>query len=284
MKTIRISGGLGNQLFQYVFGLYINKRLNEQVEYDIQTHIMSYLDRDYTLGKLISNVPLAQRVIPFSLSYRLKRKLSLILPWLNRRYFVENKEHQVITDEHIRRVSYFDGYWQCYHYFYYVKDILMQQLENNIDACKKKNLGRIITSDKFTSVSIHIRRGDYLSTKTNKRFNILNKEYYFKAINYFRSNLKTGDIKFFVFSDDPEWCRIEFSGNDFVIVEKNSPEDDILYMSLCNHHIIANSTFSLWASFLNCSEKRIVIAPQHWYNVDLNIDTSYFIPSDYVLL
>lgn len=141
----------------------------------------------------------------------------------------------------------FIGYWQSFKYFdNYRQDVL--------DAFK------IPYERKEGYVSVHIRRGDYLANDGN--FPALPLEYYYKAIKYFSSR---GTYKFLVFSDDIEWCKTVFNENYFVDerfeFSGKSELEDLSLMSSCEHNIVANSSFSFVASWLNQNQNKIVVSP-----------------------
>jgi hypothetical protein len=117
-------------------------------------------------------------------------------------------------------------------------------------------------------VSLHVRRGDY--TLYPNHHPVCSVEYYQSAIEKF-------DLKnslFLVFSDDIEWCKKEFSGNNFIFSDTKNPYVDLAIMTMCDHHIIANSSFSWWGAWLNPSEDKIVVAPSRWFGPAMNKDTS----------
>jgi hypothetical protein len=111
------------------------------------------------------------------------------------------------------------------------------------------------------AVSIHIRRTDYL--KFNRCYTILGPDYYYKAMQMCPSN------KYYVFSDDINWCKYNFIGDQFVFVEGNDEVTDLNMMSKCKSNIIANSSFSWWAAYLNNNFDKIVIAPKNWFGPEL---------------
>jgi hypothetical protein len=107
--------------------------------------------------------------------------------------------------------------------------------------------------------SIHIRRGDYVGSRVHDVCNI---NYYNKCITHMK-NLKVD--KFLILSDDIQWCKENFIGNEFIFIEGNSTIEDLFIMSLCTHNIIANSSFSWWGSWLNKNPNKIVCAPSKWF-------------------
>jgi len=102
--------------------------------------------------------------------------------------------------------------------------------------------------------AIHVRRGDYV---TNPNHLALSYGYYLRAMDHFK------DVKFLLFSDDIPFCKTMFEGVEFI--EGNSDIEDFVLMTLCDHHIIANSTFSWWGAYLSKSEGKKIIAPRTWF-------------------
>jgi hypothetical protein len=118
------------------------------------------------------------------------------------------------------------------------------------------------------SVSLHVRRTDYVDEEHIHIHNICTEKYYKDAIDKIRKQYPSA--VFFIFTDDKEWCRDHFKGPNFIVVELEEGEGtdiaEMTLMSRCKHHIIANSSFSWWAAWLNDSPEKIVIAPQKWIN------------------
>lgn len=116
---------------------------------------------------------------------------------------------------------------------------------------------------KQDKVSIHVRRTDYLVH--TGCYQILDRNnYYDKAMELFPNS------KFLIFSDDIAWCKQQFTGNDFEFSEGNAPEIDLKLMANCTDNIIANSSLSLFAAFINQNENRKVVAPDKWFGPKLS--------------
>ena len=166
--------------------------------------------------------------------------------------------------------KYFSGYWQNEKYF---KDI-----ENDVrNAFKfpeldKKNLELSMLIRNTQSVSVHIRRGDYLLSQNSALANVCTDLYYKNSFSYVIKTIK--NPHFFVFSNDIEWCRKNLKMHNVTFVDWNNGEDsykDMQLMSLCKHNIIANSSFSWWGAWLNEYNKKIVCVPNTWYNASYPI-------------
>jgi hypothetical protein len=137
------------------------------------------------------------------------------------------------------------------------------------------------------TVGVHIRRGDYINDKHTQKFHgNCGKDYYLEAIKKIKQEKK--DITFIFFSDDIDWVKKNFENisSSVLYVDENKDSEswkDMLLMSYCNHQIIANSSFSWWAAWLNANPDKIVIAPQKWYN-DETLSHINVVPQSWIKL
>lgn len=161
---------------------------------------------------------------------------------------------------------YLDGYWQSERYFENVADEVRSNFrfnEADLDATNKALLEQIRRTN---SVSLHVRRGDYIGI--DMFWNICTLDgYYAPAIDYIRQ--KEQDLHFFVFSNDIAWCKANLSLDNCCYVDNNGGANsyrDMQLMSACKHNIIANSTFSWWGAWLNDNPHKLVLAPPHFFN------------------
>ena len=285
MVIVKISGGLGNQLFQYAFGVYIANTLNVVVKYDIQTKlsIRDFTVRNFGLESLELDIATQEEINKnriFSVGFlsRIERKLVLLFPLSNRNYLIERGIHKFMDYCYLNDNCYYDGYWQCLQYASLInKNSLFNTLFFN------PNESIINQIQNLESISIHIRRGDYISIKKNKEiYHICEIDYYTSAIDYISS--KCIRPMFFIFSDDIEWAKKNFSSANYMFVNGNEPLMDLYLMSLCKHNIIANSTFSWWAAWFNTYSNKIVTAPAKWYKGNLNDNMNEFIPKAWIRL
>jgi len=151
------------------------------------------------------------------------------------------------------------GYYQTSKYFEHIEDEIRHDFkfkDSLIEACSDV-MGKIKMDEK---ISLHIRRGDYIY---NPNHPVQPIEYYEKAL-----DLLPKDILVYVFSDDSTWCHEQelFGGDRFLISDQNSTDVDLCMMSMCDYHIIANSSFSWWGAWLAKSKK--IIAPKDWFGAD----------------
>ena len=157
-----------------------------------------------------------------------------------------------------------------------INNFCMNNLKDKISNNSKLLLKKINSTN---SVSIHVRRGDYLKDNNLNIHGLCSLEYYSKAIEILNKN--SNNLSFFIFSDDLEWCKSKFSlSNDLHFCDGNFIEDFFL-MSNCKNNIIANSSFSWWAAFLNENIKKTVIYPSNWF-ADKNV--SIYFPKKWIKL
>ncbi len=178
--------------------------------------------------------------------------------------------------------SYLNGYWQSERYFPNVHEILRQEFQFKYSQdLKSRHLSALMSST--DSVAVHIRRGDYVENPTHlNHHGLCSLDYYERSTQSIIN--KVSDPHFFVFSDEPQWAKenlkLEFP---VTIVDHNNDDysyEDMRLMSQCKHQIIANSSFSWWAAWLNNHPQKIVIAPLKWFN-NSPADTRDLIPTSW---
>lgn len=287
MQIIKIIGGLGNQMFQYAYAKSLASRgYNFKIDKSIFDKCV--IHGGYGLDKYKVDLPVANKneidiFGPELLREKIKRKLRIE----NKKIF---REKTLLFDRRMLfppKNSYIEGYFQTEKYFVQIREILLNQfvLNQNISNYSQEMEYRIRSAN--TPVSLHIRRGDYLSNpKAMKMHGSCDLEYYIKAINLLED--KYENIIYFVFSDDIKWVRenLKIENSVFVTSSKNrSPHEDMYLMSLCKHNIIANSSFSWWGAWLNQSSSKIVIAPQRWFaNSKMQRQSIDIVPDNWIRL
>jgi len=304
---INIKGGIGNQCFQYALGRAI--QLNGyDVRYDIRS-FQSYR-HSFRLGCFNTKLELATEIdleaidkiissckiytVPFmgrkNLFLKLMKFLWIIYDRLTYVYRPVIKDHSL---QDIRILSpkgqkYYDGYWSKPYFFDKISHLLrtelrLQEEHFNEDFIKVKR--KIVTS-KVPYVAIHIRRGDYIDAVNSKIFYSLGSDYYKSAISYF--NNRFDQIRFIFFSNDIAWCKQHFYGHfEFLDEIELSDFHEFELIKLCKHQIIANSTYSWWAAWLNENPEKIVIAPKTWYSnpkLQARYENGMLIPESWIKL
>lgn len=252
MRVIIFQGGLGNQIFEYAFLQYIKKNIDDDVKYyfrDGNSHngfeIHKWFDVELT------KAPWWIRLY-IMLADTMLWKGIITNPYSNKQNY----------EKHPSRI--YDGFWAFGNF--YVPGTIRFKADLPISSRNVKLLKQIGKVD--NSISIHIRRGDYLKPEFFKYYgNICTIEYYKKAMSIMEE--RYGNVQYFVFSDDIEWAKENLPvGDDAVFVDWNTGDDsiyDMYIMSRCKHNIIANSTFSFWGARLNINNNTVVY-PKKWYN------------------
>lgn len=273
MKIVNIIGGLGNQMFQYAFALGLKSKYpNEAIKIDL-SHFKGYpLHNGYELERVFglklldvaSSVDL-MKVSYFVPNYKLSRLVRRVFPHRKSEYI----EPRSFTDwsldiNAIKGNCYFEGSWQNFNYFEDI-EIDIRNAFSFKDKLQGENLQIANLVESTNSVSIHIRRGDYLLE--DEYAGICDVPYYSNAISYIKNNV--ANPHFFIFSNDIDWCNEHIVPlcDTVTLVSGNSAEKayvDMQLMSMCKHNIIAHSSFSWWAAWLNGHAGKIVIAPFEW--------------------
>jgi hypothetical protein len=284
----RLNGGLGNQLFQYAAGRALADRLGAPLKFDL-SEFETYLLRRFELEKFNINAgvatseELAGFIINPSRFQRRCTRLAISLGLgFNKIAFKECKFGYDDAFEKIRHPMYLNGYWQSEKYFKAAENKLRSELclANKLDGASQKILDEILPC---SAVSLHIRRGDYITNPSAASVHgVCSLDYYYSAIRHITTLVQ--NPCFFIFSDDPQWAKDNLKISYSVqFVEANGPDrgvEDMWLMKSCKHHIIANSSFSWWAAWLNDRQDKIVIAPRIWF-LDKKINTRDLIPEQW---
>jgi hypothetical protein len=290
MIVIKLKGGLGNQMFQYAFGRQVAELARDEL----------FLDRSYFrkngLRRLIKNtlkMGLALLFLRPGQAWqeirRNRRQYDLGCFELDNRT-KESEFPKLRTIEEGRAFIFdsslfnhsgdraYDGYFNSEKYFSAIASAIRADFRLKPEYRRSLPAGLLDQINGANSVSLHVRRGDYITrASTNRYHGACHPDYYRRAIEEMEK--RVSDPKWFIFSDDIEWCRKNLPlppSAIFVSGLKNYA--DLALMSLCRHHVIANSTFSWWGAWLNPNPDKIVIAPRHWLN-DQNIKTTDLLPS-----
>lgn len=284
MIIARVIGGLGNQMFQYAFYKYLEYSKQNEIKLDLSLfnnyslHNGYELERVFNIDEKIADKDEIKRFkSKYPLFFKIENKLLNKNLIFGTNHFKENKFYinKKIFDEKIKDF-YVEGYFQTYKY--------IQKLDDSLFEFKTKLSQKEEQLFKGNTVSIHIRGGDYLSSKKDNALfgNICTKDYYMKAINYIKNNIENPN--FLIFTNDKEYAEILFKYDNFQIIDWNRDREsfrDMYLMSLCKHNIIANSSFSWWGAWLNKNSSKIVIAPHKWFN-DNNINQNEIVPKDWI--
>lgn len=289
MVIVKLIGGLGNQMFQYAFAYAFSQKAHTQFKLDISA-FESYDLRQYELDCfcILEEIATAKEIC--QLKYKDESFFRKTIRKITRQpqpfadtYYSE-KTLLFDNDVFSKRGSYYlDGYWQSQRYFQdYREDLLrLLTLKENFHTKSQQYQQQILNSQ---SVSIHIRRGDYIANpKTDSIHGTCSISYYKKSISFITKKIK--HPHFFIFSDDLIWAKDNLFINEpftFVELDRDASDcEEMFLMSHCKYNIIANSSFSWWGAWLNQNPNKIVIAPQYWFR-DTSIKTDDLIPESWI--
>ena len=287
MIITSISGGLGNQMFQYAIAKSIAKKRNDIFKMDVNFYPKQTL-RKYELDffNLKENFATNEEIEAIKGKVTFFSKLKKRLGYSNNHKSFFQEKALSTFDKDVFEYNdnvYLDGYWQNEKYFIDIKNDIYKDftLKNEISIEAKRYLYLIQNSK---SVSIHIRRGDYIqNVHTNNVHGICAIEYYEQAVSYITKRVDSP--YFYIFSDDIAWCKENFNfiENKLYIDETKSAFDDLELMKNCQHNIIANSTFSWWAAWLNENNNCIIICPKNWFaNTKMQEESKDILPKAWV--
>lgn len=293
MIVTTVTGGLGNQMFQYAYAYALSKKLGDQIvlndsqmgKREIETRNLSlqHLNLDIDVGNRLKG----QKVIDFL--FQTYRKIGIRC--LKRRGLNDASIFEKMAKRGIyycpdvfgyypvaytsKKIKYVEGAFQAYQYiekYPELKELLRVKTEPS--SKNLEMLERIAASD---SVCLHIRRGDYSAFPN---LQVCTEEYYKSAVNKMKKMVP--NAVFYIFSnthDDLEWIKNNYNfGEDFdtVYVDMGNPDyEELRLMYTCRHFIISNSTFSWWAQFLGKYEAKLVMAPEFWHKGRNNSENIY---------
>lgn len=282
-----MKGWVGNQLFQYSTGRALALKNGDTLKIDAsdfnrhRTTTKDTRELDITKFNIAADEATAKEIRSLREPYGL---LSYVFRRLRAKFGLKeilNFEPSILNST---GNQYLDGYFQSYKYFAAIENVLQQELrlKKHFSVSAKQWHEKIKKST--PSISIHIRRGDYVSNqKVRTNFGPCPIDYYERAIEKIDTDVSNGT--YFVFSDDLEWVRENLplpttrtyyvTGSDIEAVE------EMVLMSQCDHNIIANSSFSWWGAWLNQNEEKTIIAPTPWLDSG-TINEDDLLPPDWI--
>lgn len=294
MIIANLNGGLGNQMFQYANAKAVAVRKGVNFLVDTSLYEKNRMHHGFELGKIFK--------LPVSVATKadLKQVLGYLQSPLPHRILArlplpKTFSKKFITEPHFEywdgllncpNEAYLFGYWQSERYFLDCEADIRREFtfqpfqdQSNIELAQK-------IQDSQCAVSVHVRRGDFVNNpKANAYHGALSPSYYSDALAHLARTLPT--MECFLFSDDIKWVKENLDLGAFKVhfVSHNMgiySYQDMALMSLCDHHVIANSSFSWWGAWLNASQDKIVIAPKYWFVQPIN--TKDLIPASWIKL
>ena len=275
MRLIKMIGGLGNQMFIYAFYLQMKKRFSD-VYIDISDMVHYKVHYGSEMNEVF-NLP--------QIEFRMNQPLKKVIEFLFFKTILERKQNGALKPyecTYIWPLIYFKGFYQSEKYFEEVKEDVRKLFTFDLKKANVKSLQvmqQILYED--NSVSLHVRRGDYLNLKHWDSIGcVCQLPYYRNALLKIKSMVS--EPVFYVFSDDIEWVKQNLDLDNAIYVDWNNGRDswqDMMLMSCCRNHIICNSTFSWWGAWLNPHDDKIVIAPEQWSK---NIESNTVVPQSWI--
>lgn len=275
MIIVRLIGGLGNQLFEYALARRLSFERGVSLKLDL-SWFKDQPERPFRLDRFnIKAVPADPYEIEKlfhlerkDLHSRLIRRLERFLPYYRRHVIYENNSG---FDPSILKAPvsvYLDGYWQSPKYFSAIETVLRQDFELREPLRNERLLDLMKEVETGNSVSLHIRRGDYVQDpKTAAVHNTCPISYYQESLKLLSEN--ESNLRVYVFSDDIQWAKQNLHTNfptQFVSGQLGMPDYvELELMRRCKNHIIANSSFSWWAAWLAANPGKTIIAPRTWF-------------------
>lgn len=293
MIIVKLEGGLGNQMFQLAIGRILAEKNKtfltfDKTFFDNNKRRLGHTPRNYELKIFVESYPVAgeKAILVFhklSIINRIKKKLGLNYPKTFRESSF-NFNSRVLNQN---TPIYLRGFFQSYKYFQGYEELIKKIFVFPQNRLEGKNIELLNYINNNQTLAIHVRRGDYVKDKRIQQYHgNLTTEYYLQAISAVVS--KIHGLTLIFFSDDTQWVKEEFQKLDFPkkFVDYNSGENswkDMFLMSCCKHQIIANSSFSWWAAWLNENPTKIVIAPKKWFEKsEKDINTKDLIPPKWI--
>jgi len=281
MIIVKLKGGLGNQMFQYAFGRNLAIYKNTEMKLDAISGFQNdAYERKYSLScfNIFENFASREEIAKFKKNgirkyiYKVSSKLA---PYYKRPIVEEQEKFKFRYDKNMLLIpdnAYLDGYWQNESYFNNIKDVIKREFTFKfpMDHHSQAIAEKIINSN---SVSIHFRRLHGVSTDKGT---IIHESVNFHGacpLDYYQATIKNllkqvNEPLFFIFSDDYNWAQENFKIDyPTTFIDHNGISgdyEDLRLMSLCKHHIIANSSFSWWGAWLCENPEKKVFAPKYW--------------------
>lgn len=274
MKIVNINSGMGNQMFQLAFYLSLKNRFkNEVIKIDKSWYDVEKFHNGFELCKVF-NID-----FPYSTNQEnelLGRAGYTLYDRIKRKFLPSKKSEIIESKEQLFRYNsglygkkgednYYRGYWQSYKYFDSISEIVKSCfIFPSFTEKENITIESYIENNRNNTISIHVRRGDYLNQKLLS--NLCSTNYYQNAIAKIENKIK--NPVYIVFSDDIQWCKENLDLSNVKFIDWNMGDSsfrDMQLMSLCDHNIIANSSFSWWGAYLNSNEGKTVIAPKDWF-------------------
>jgi hypothetical protein len=260
MIVVQLKGGLGNQLFQYAFGVRMSLLLDRKLALDA-----TYLERRPNSQYGLSTFGVKNEVIrtPDKPLYECFSRWDKYLKYLPSfgSICIERRNGKLMSDVELSKGRYFSGYWQNYGYFSHYRSQILGSLDLSLPP-EYAEYEEMAKSQE--SCSVHVRRGDYFDKKNAKNLGFCTLDYFLRCEKFILNRRKLSAM--YVFSDDPDWVKanLKFKTEMRFLPAAKTPSHDLIAFSKPRNRIMSNSTFSWWGAWLGGQEDAIVVAPAVW--------------------
>ena len=260
-----LKGGLANMMFQVAATYSFSIDYNTNCFFPNLDNMLNYLNTETTFNPDLSHAEEYNLIFKKLKKDSPNRNLRTInFPFEYLDFKIPNNEDIII-----------DGFFQSEKYFKHNREKILEIFEPD-------NLIKEIIDRKYEKLlikrttSIHVRRGDYLRFPNHHPFQ--GYDYYLNAINELKSDTEI----FLIFSDDIEWCKNNFKGEEYYFIENEKDYIEIYLMSMCKNNIISNSSFSWWGAWMNKNQNKKVIGPKKWFGPAITFNTDDVLPLEWI--
>ncbi len=276
MDVIILFNGLGNQMSQYAF--YLNKkRISESTRF-LFSKKSANIHNGYELGNVFGIVYdesainkilyFIYRIVSYKKYTYISKPIIRILNFLGIAIVNENDDYNFKSEylQLSKGIKFYVGGWHSEKYFIDIKDIVLNTFKFNLNNIGKENMEVLKQIKTSNSVSVHVRRGDFMDPNNYKKLGaVCTLNYFMSAIEKMKSLVDSPH--FFFFTNDNAWVSKNFNGPDYTLINLNTNSDawkDMFLISSCKHHINSNGSFSWWSAWLDVNRQPIVIVPKNF--------------------
>lgn len=264
-------GRLGNQLFQMISTIGIAKKLGYEVKFPVE-NITESVTENFKDGKVLDITFDVPKVFNIDTNYLINKNEIRPKYAASERFFhFDDGMFQIPDDCDLT------GYYQTEKYFLHIEDHVRELLTFKPEI--QQAADKLFPNVNGSTIAIHIRRGDYVY---QQQFHpTCTPEYYLQAASLF----EVENPHYIIFSDDVDYCKGLFAESENVLyIDNKDPYIDLCLMSMCDHNIIANSSFSWWGAWLNNNPNKKVIAPKQWFGSAYNHNTKDLYCNNWIVI
>ena len=261
MISVRLQGGLGNQMFQYAAGRALAEARDVALLLDLSWFNQDFDEKTSPRHYELSCFRLDEDVLKKPKSIIQKAQLRIATKYCEPHFHYDPSFSKLPSN------TVLEGYFQSEQYFKHIRSRLVEDFSwARLPDGRNVRLLDEISANK-SAISLHVRRGDYVSNKNYAKFHgVTGLDYYLSAVKYVGE--RVAKPTFYIFSDEPRWCKnnLKLKHKTIYVSHNKDGSEDMRLMKACSHNIIANSSFSWWAAWLNENPDKIVVAPGRWFS------------------